>query len=81
MREAYFYLEEVLRRAVDFLEGLLAGIWHSLHRCDSGGGGGGGGGVRKTDRCQVQERLFLGACLPFVAGDQDLEDTWCRSNG
>jgi len=30
-REAYLYLEEVLRRAVDLLEALLSRIRHSLH--------------------------------------------------
>jgi hypothetical protein len=28
---AHLYLEEVLRGAVDLLEGLLARIWHGLH--------------------------------------------------
>lgn len=32
-RVTYFYLEEVLRRAVDLLEALLARIWHGLHGC------------------------------------------------
>jgi hypothetical protein len=29
----YFYLEEVLGRAVDLFEALLARIWHGLHDC------------------------------------------------
>ncbi len=32
-----FYLEEVLGRAVDFFEGLLAGVWHCLHDGMRGG--------------------------------------------
>ena len=30
---AYFYLEEVLWRTVDLLEGLLTGLWQGLHDC------------------------------------------------
>lgn len=33
-RDTDLYLEEILRRAIDLLEALLARIWHCLHRCD-----------------------------------------------
>jgi hypothetical protein len=35
----YFYLEEVLRRAIDLFEALLARIWHGLHSCKEEGAG------------------------------------------
>ena len=31
--EAHLYLQEILRRAIDLLEALLARIWHCLHDC------------------------------------------------
>ena len=36
---AYFDLEEVLWRAIDLLEALLARIWHGLHGCKDGAQG------------------------------------------
>jgi hypothetical protein len=35
-QRTYLYLQEVLRRAIDLLEALLASFWHSLHGCCRG---------------------------------------------
>ena len=45
--DVYLYLEKRLIRAVDLLEGLIAGLWHGLHN-------------RRTDLVQLPLSLWIG---------------------